>query len=48
MAGNEVRKVSGSGLSQTLINLEDLPGGIYLIRLSAVSNRIYSARLILM
>ncbi len=47
MAGHEVRRESGSGLSQTVINLEDLPGGIYLIRLLAENNRVYSAKLIL-
>jgi len=47
MAGNEVRRESGSGLSQTVINLADLPGGIYLIRLLTENNRVYSARLIL-
>jgi len=48
MAGHEVRRESGSGLSQTVINLADLPGGIYLIRLLAENNRVYSAKLILM
>jgi lysophospholipase L1-like esterase len=47
MAGNEVRRESGSGLSQTVINLADLPGGIYLLRLLAEDNRVYSAKLIL-
>jgi lysophospholipase L1-like esterase len=47
MAGHEVRRESGSGLSQTVINLADLPGGIYLIRLLAENNRIYSAKVIL-
>jgi len=47
MAGNEVKRESGSGLSQTVINLADLPGGIYLIRLLAEDNRVYSAKLIL-
>jgi lysophospholipase L1-like esterase len=47
MAGDEVRRESGSGLSQTVINLSELPGGIYLIRLLAEDNRVYSAKLIL-
>ena len=47
MAGHEVRSESGSGLPQTVINLADLPGGIYLIRLLAENNRVYSAKLIL-
>jgi lysophospholipase L1-like esterase len=47
MAGKEVRRESGSGLSQTVINLADLPGGFYLIRLLAEDNRVYSAKLIL-
>jgi lysophospholipase L1-like esterase len=47
MAGHEVRRESGSGLPQTVINLADLPGGIYLIRLLAENNRVYSAKLIL-
>jgi hypothetical protein len=47
MAGNEVRSERGSGLSQTIINLADLPGGIYLTRLLTQDNLVYSAKLIL-
>jgi len=47
MAGNKVRRESGSGLTHTVINLSGLPGGIYLIRLLAENNRVYSAKLIL-
>jgi lysophospholipase L1-like esterase len=47
MSGHEVRRENGSGLSSTLIDLADLPGGIYLIRLLAENNRAYSAKVIL-
>jgi len=47
MAGNDVRREHGSGLSQTVINLADLPGGIYLIRLLTEDNRVYSVKLVL-
>jgi hypothetical protein len=42
-----VRRERGSGLSQTVINLADLPGGIYLIRLMNEDNRVYSVKLVL-
>jgi lysophospholipase L1-like esterase len=47
LEGKEVRRESGTGLSQTVIDLADLPGGIYLIRLLTEDNRAYSTRLIL-
>ncbi len=47
MAGREVRRESGYGLSQTVINLSDMPGGIYVIKLITEERRMLTAKIAL-